>query len=41
MPMNEILHDLDAMGERREQILSVLREAGFVTIDGLAQRFGC
>lgn len=29
------------MGERREQILSVLREAGFVTIDGLAQRFGC
>ncbi|MGX1307050.1 DeoR family glycerol-3-phosphate regulon repressor [Amorphus suaedae] len=41
MPMNEILHDPDAMGERREQILSVLREAGFVTIDGLAQRFGC
>ncbi|MDQ0317469.1 DeoR/GlpR family DNA-binding transcription regulator [Amorphus orientalis] len=29
------------MGERREQILSDLQEAGFVTIDGLAQRFGC
>jgi DeoR family glycerol-3-phosphate regulon repressor len=41
MSMNEILHDPDAMGERREQILSALREAGFVTIDGLAQRFGC
>jgi DeoR family glycerol-3-phosphate regulon repressor len=41
MPMNEFLHDPDAMGERREQILSALREAGFVTIDGLAQRFGC
>lgn len=39
--MNEILHDPDAMGERRERILSALQDAGFVTIDGLAQRFGC
>ncbi|WP_083923378.1 DeoR/GlpR family DNA-binding transcription regulator [Amorphus coralli] len=39
--MSEILHDPDVMGERRERILSALQDAGFVTIDGLAQRFGC
>lgn len=38
--MNEILHDPGAMGERRERILSGLRETGFVTIERLAQQFG-
>ncbi|MEW5422704.1 DeoR/GlpR family DNA-binding transcription regulator [Amorphus sp. 3PC139-8] len=29
------------MGERRERILSVVHDVGFVTIDRLAQEFGC
>ncbi|MBZ8133682.1 DeoR/GlpR family DNA-binding transcription regulator [Afifella sp. IM 167] len=39
--MIENLHDPNVPGERRELILTALRQDGFVTIDVLSQRFGC
>lgn len=39
--MTETLLDVDILSERLERILTALAEAGFVTIDVLAQRFGC